>query len=124
MNFAAKQLLPSEHQIQCAYFDWVRIAYPHCKLIYAVPNGSSKSMPAALKFKREGLTPGMPDINIDIARGEYHGMRIEFKSRHGFVNDQQKFVHAQLADAGFWVVIARSTEEGIQATRAYLGEWR
>jgi len=115
---------PTEHEIQCAYFDWVRLQYPYCKLIYAVPNGSSKSMPAALKFKREGLTPGMPDVNIDIPRGDYHGMRIEFKSANGFVADTQKIAHQQLNDAGYWVVVCRTTEAAIEATKAYLGEWR
>lgn len=114
------KLLPSEHQIQSAYFDWVRKAYPGCKLIYAVPNGSNKSPVQRVKFQREGLTPGIPDVNIDVANATYHGARIEFKTHNGKVSVEQTKVMDQLRAHRYRVVVCRSVDEAIEFTSSYL----
>lgn len=111
----------SEHQIQAQYFDLVRLHMPGTKLIYAVPNGANKSPAARMKFKREGLTPGVPDVNIDIPRDIYHGMRIEFKSATGVCSDDQKDAHRQLLDAGYCVAVYRDAVEAWEITKKYLG---
>lgn len=119
-----KILSPSEHHIQSAYFSWVRLRYPGCKLIYAVPN-SSKLTDAGRVYKwQEGLTAGIPDVNIDISCGGYHGARIEFKRHDGRVTDEQLEAQRQLKDAGYWVIECRSTEEAIDATTSYLRSWQ
>ena len=110
----------TEHHIQSAYFDLVRLHMPGTKLIYAVPNGANKSPAARMKFKREGLTPGVPDVNIDIPRGGYHGMRIEFKSKDGQLSKDQRKAIDQLNDQGYWVVTMRDAIEAWEATRWYL----
>lgn len=124
-----RRIEPSEHQIQSAYFDWVRLAYPGCKLIYAVPNGGKRHIVTAMKMQREGVTPGMPDVNIDVPKisdtvSDYYGMRIEVKTKKGALNAAQKEAHIQLESVGIWVVVCRSTESMIEETKRYLGDWK
>jgi hypothetical protein len=117
-------LSPSEHVIQAAYFQWVRLRYPDLKLIYATPNAAKRSPQLARYMLAEGLTAGIPDVNIDIPRGDYAGARIEFKKRDGRVTPEQKEAQRQLAGAGYWVIECRSTEAAIDATKSYLGDWQ
>lgn len=115
------KLAPTEHQIQRAYFDLVRLHMPNTKLIYAVPNGAHKSMAQRVKFQREGLTPGVPDVSIDFARGGYHGMRIEFK-RNSYLHpsvEQQKALD-QLNEAGYFARVHCDAERAWQETQVYL----
>lgn len=114
----------SEHAIQSAYFEWVRLVYPGCKLIYAVPNAAKRGPALASWMKAEGLTAGMPDINIDIGRTGYHGMRIETKSFKGILTDEQKEAHEQLEKADYYVVVCRDTESMIEETKFYLRGWK
>lgn len=114
------KLLPTEHQIQSAYFDWVRMTYPDTKLIYAVPNGANKSPAQRMKFKREGLTPGIPDVNIDHPRGRYHGMRIEFKRPGERASPDQLEALQQLKEAGYHAFLCSSAEVAINETEKYL----
>ncbi len=118
------KLLPNEHQIQAAYFDWVRLTYPGCKLIYAVPNGANKSPAARMKFMREGQIPGMPDVNIDIQRQGRPGMRIEVKSAKGLLSKDQIEAIKQLDKAGYETWVCHSTDEMIRMTEIYLGDWK
>lgn len=124
----------SEHAIQAAYFQWVRLAYPGTKLIYAVPNAAKRGPALASWMKAEGLTAGIPDINIDIPRtppymafvptGGFHGMRIETKSIKGKLTDEQAEAHKQLQKAGYFVTVCRDTESMILQTKIYLGDWK
>jgi hypothetical protein len=100
----------------------VRLHYPGTKLIYAVPNGVNKSPAARAKFKREGLTPGMPDVNIDIPSAPWHGMRIEFKrpGEEKRTSAEQKEAHRQLTDAGYFVVVRSDAREAFNDTWRYL----
>jgi hypothetical protein len=95
-------LKPTEHQVQAAYFDLVRLHRPNCKLIYAVPNAAKRSYALARRMQREGLKSGSLDVNIDIPAGEYHGMRIEFKRDvKGELSDEQRETWDQLVAQGY-----------------------
>lgn len=113
----------SEHAIQSAYFDWVRLQYPGTKLIYANPNAAKRGPALAAWMKAEGLTAGIPDINIDVGRFGYHGMRIETKSIKGKLTNEQIEAHEQLEKADYWVVVCRDTDSMIEETKRYLKGW-
>lgn len=115
-----KKLRPLEHHIQAAYFDLVRLHMPGTKLIYAVPNGANKSPMARMKFKREGLTPGMPDVNIDIARRPWHGARIEFKRPGEKCSAEQDEAHRQLDNEGYLVIVHTDAIQAWNFTKKYL----
>lgn len=118
------KLLPSEHAIQAAIFDWWRAKYPDCKLLYAVPNGAHKSPAMRVKFQREGLTPGMPDINLDVPRDCFHGLRGEVKTVIGRYSEAQLIAAEQLSDAGYLVRTWRSVDTAIEDIEIYLGDWK
>jgi hypothetical protein len=72
----------SEHDEQVALFRWARMRedlYPELEMLYAVPNGGHRHKAVAAKLKAEGVKAGVLDVNLDIARGPYHGLRGEMK---------------------------------------------
>ena len=55
------KITPSEHQEQVYIFQWAELnknKYPELEMLFAIPNGSNKTITQALKFKREGLRSG------------------------------------------------------------------
>jgi hypothetical protein len=111
----------SEHMIQAMYFRRVRAKWPLTKLIYAVPNAAKRSYSLAAHMKGEGMTAGILDINIDIPRGGYHGMRIEFKrdAKMKFSEEQVKTV-AQLEAEGYLVELHWDDVAAFDSTLAYM----
>jgi len=105
----------SEHDNQVEFFLWVRTNELYNKkpeirdamgLCYAVPNGgmfpkrqNNKGQwwsPVAKKMKAEGMTEGIPDINLDFERSEQcgmHGLRIEMKYRAISLSDKLMVKH-------------------------------
>lgn len=102
----------SEHDNQVEFFLWVRAnelynRKPEIKaamgLCYAIPNGGSflrtKNKngkvwsPVAVKMIAEGLTNGIPDINLDRGISGFHGLRIEMKYRRVPLSDNLMIKH-------------------------------
>jgi hypothetical protein len=72
----------SEHDEQVALFQWketMQSRYPELAMLYAVPNGGHRHKVVAAKMKAEGVQAGVLDVNLDVARGPYHGLRGEMK---------------------------------------------
>jgi len=71
----------SEHQI--ALIQWWDHACRRWRAeprdLYAVPNGGRRGKREAAIMKGEGVRAGQPDLNLDVAVGSYHGLRIEMK---------------------------------------------
>jgi|SRR5579862_1903763 len=117
-----KEFIPKEYDEQVAIFDWAR----WCKLdgiemMYATLNGVRLPIGLARKMKRAGLCAGPPDINIDVARGGYHGFRCELKrEKYSAVSDIQAQWHDRLRAEGYKVVVARGANEAIQEIKNYL----
>jgi hypothetical protein len=83
---------------QKAFFFLVRLycdRWPELKSVYAVPNGGGlkggfdSNRGIILDLLECGLEPGAPDINVDVARHGFHGMRIEMKSVGGAPSKEQ-----------------------------------
>lgn len=55
--------------------------YPELGRLYiSVPNGVPLGRASAAQFIREGLTKGVADTLLLVARGGFHGLAIEFKT--------------------------------------------
>ncbi|WP_180853783.1 VRR-NUC domain-containing protein [Stenotrophomonas maltophilia] len=68
---------------QKALFDWVAAAsaqLPDLQYLMHVPNGGRRGKLEAARLKAQGVRAGYPDLVLDVARGEYHGLRIELKA--------------------------------------------
>ncbi len=110
----------SEHEIQASYFKMVRLQWPGCKTIYAIPNAAKRSPRLAAMMKAEGLTSGIPDVNIDHQRGSFIGMRIEFKKPGNTTTCEQDDAIAQLRDCGYLVLVHTDAEAAFNDTKDYL----
>ena len=135
----------SEHQEQTYFFNWVRRNIKFAKneelkkvmrLCYSVPNGIRSTQ--GQKAKMEGLTAGMPDINLDYPQKRdkdvyvcgfyktikdnvnYLGLRIEMKFGGNTLSEKQKEKKNLLEEAGFKVVVCYSAKEAIQVVIDYL----
>lgn len=109
---------------QTILFTWIDLQYPlESKLIYHVPNGGHRHKATAGKLKGQGVRAGMPDINVDIARGGYFGLRIEFKAtppNDADVSPKQRDALKLLNDRGYLAIVCRGVHDAQEQIRAYL----
>lgn len=130
---------------------WLNMQYP--KLLWN-HNPSGAKMPkkkiggrwvstVAVRMKKMGSRPGIPDIMVYRARTvphalvtqgdkkfkvcEYIGLAIELKviypsGKKGVVSDEQKKVLSQLQIEGWKCVVCYSFDEVVKITKWYLGE--
>ena len=104
-----KIILPTEQQEQFVAVAWLR---KNNVLFYHVPNGGRRDYLEAAKFKRLGVSAGVPDLCLPLARKGYHGLYIELKRQKGGVVsvEQQEWVD-WLNDNGFYARVAKGFEE-------------
>ena len=79
----AAPLNVSESVHQMNLFRWAEYAkggVPELRWLHSIPNGGYRTKATAGKMKGEGQKPGVPDIFLDVARGGFHGLRIELKT--------------------------------------------
>ena len=111
-------MIPTEHDEQVRvveYCDWMKIP------IFAIPNGSNKSVQQRMKFKREGLRSGCPDLFIPVSKGGMHGLFVEMKRVKGSVTSQEQIAwHKLLIDQGYCVVIAKGADVAIEYISSYI----
>lgn len=86
-------------------------------LFCAVPNGGLRQKFSAVRLKREGVVPGVPDLLIFTlppeVPGGTRGVAIEMKTKRGRVSEEQKAFHALLRSAGWLVFVCRGSEEAL-----------
>ena len=118
--------VPSESVEQQNLFRWAAVSaaarWPkEMRMLYHVPNEGKRSQANGARLKSEGLRAGVPDINLDVARGEYHGLRIEMKRRRGErVSPEQAAWLEALREQGYAAIVARGWEEAADAIEKYL----
>lgn len=88
---------------------------------YAVPNGGWRTMAEAVKFKRSGVKPGVPDLCMPFPSGAYHGLYIELKRViGGSVSKFQKEWIDYLNSVGYYATICKGFEEAKKVVEWYL----
>ena len=61
-------------------FEKEKLIEPLLGRVHSVPNGGGKLPPAtAGRLKGEGLRSGVFDLNLDVPRGGFHGLKVELK---------------------------------------------
>jgi hypothetical protein len=88
--------------------------------MYAVPNGSNRSMAHALYMKREGLKSGVPDICLPVAKGGYHGLYIEMKRKPNKSTPEQDAWATALMERGYYHALCWNFEEAKEQILGYL----
>ena len=84
--------------------------YPLLKWLYHVPNGGWRGQRAGLRLKRAGVKPGVPDLQLDIGRGGYLGLRLEMKKSNASPSDvspEQRAWHTFLREQGYCVAVCK-----------------
>jgi hypothetical protein len=112
----------SESLTQTWFIKWTWInyrKYPELRLGFAVPNGAwTKNIMMAMKLKREGMRPGVPDWMLPVRSRQYIGLAIEFKYGKNKLTKEQTIYQALLREQGWqvetcwdWKVAAGIVEE-------------
>jgi hypothetical protein len=114
-----------ESKMQTAFIDWtlepvILKLYPELFDVYAIPNGTNSSHIAAAKAKREGLKPGVLDVHLPHARGEFIGWWCEFKYGENNLTKNQRLRAERLHQAGHAVTAHGTLEAAQTSVIAYL----
>ncbi len=113
--------MKSEAKIQSEIFQKVWNNYPEIrKLLFHIPNGGSRHIAEAIKFKSMGVIAGIPDMFLAIPRGGYHGFFIELKNEKGKIDKKQIEIHNKLRGQGYKVEVFDSPEECYLEIQKYL----
>lgn len=119
-----KNQSPPEAWEQEQFFRWVyanQIKHPELQLCNASMNGVKVTPSLAAKMKAQGLRKGWPDIDLPVARGAHHGLRIELKRvKGGSVSGDQKRIHELLREQGYRVEVCKGWREAVVAVETYL----
>ena len=113
--------------------DWAEVnagKWPELRLLHAVPNGGSRSSAKdrrgtrysteAQRLSAEGLKPGVPDLDLPVARRGFHGLRLEMKGIDGNVSTVQMWWIRELAGQGYLAVVKYCADEAITTIKWYL----
>ena len=68
----------------------------------------------------EGMLRGAMDLNLPVARGGYHGLRIEMKFGRNKMTDEQEWYAGRLREEGWRVVTCWSWTTAMELIVAYL----
>jgi VRR-NUC domain len=112
-------LIPSEDKEQIALATWLT---KQGIIFYAVPNGGRRNLREAVKLKRMGVSPGVPDICIPIPSGDYHGCYLELKrQKGGRLSPEQAGWLQYLRNQNYYADMAEGFEEAKKIVLYYLG---
>lgn len=88
-----------------------------------VPNGGKRKYVTAAILKALGVRSGYPDYLLDMARGGYHGLRIELKAprpHNAAVTDSQSEWLEHLAREGYACLVACGWDDARRGIEMYL----
>lgn len=115
------KICPSEQQEQFVLVHWLRlknIKHHHS------PNGGSRNIIEATKFKRLGTSAGFPDVIIPYKNDSkgYGSLYIELKRfKGGVTSPEQKEWLEWLNSHGHLAVVCKGADEAIKIITEYLG---
>jgi hypothetical protein len=113
----------TEEGEQRCLFDWVGLAQrqrPELRMLFAVPNGGARHKAVAAKLKAGGVRAGVPDLNLAVARGGFHGLFIEMKVGKNTPSKDQRWWIAKLREAGYRVEVCYGFEAARDVILDYL----
>ena len=109
--------------MQSACVRWFRLQYPKLARLYiSVPNGVPLGRASAAQFIREGLTKGVADTLLLVARGGWHGLAIEMKTPTGRQSESQRAWQRAVEGQGYRYAVCRSVEGFIEMVEGYLAD--
>lgn len=121
-RFCADNMNSYESEQYCIDMYGEDDAIPPLALMYAIPNGGKRDIRTAVKLKATGVKKGVPDINLDVPVGRYHGLRIELKKpKLGKISKEQSEFMERLQQQGFRCEVCYGWLEARDVIVNYLG---
>lgn len=116
---SARQLIPSEDEEQRFLLEWMAMFLRDGCVYWHTPNGGSRNIVEATKFKKLGVMPGIPDVFIFRA-GMLHAIELKRAKRSkSKLTHEQVEMHWRLAKQGALVAVCYGADEAIKQ----LNEW-
>lgn len=125
---------PARHEesgLQRECVRWFRREHPDLALLLnSVPNGARVRQAQARVLLAEGLTKGVADLELNIARGAWHGLKIEMKRewqdagghrRRSYQTPEQREWQAAVEAQGYRYEVIRTREQFVDLITEYLG---
>ena len=118
-------MTPTEHQIQSAFFDYVRVKRNsdwRYELVIAIPNGGMRNKAVAGKMWAEGVTAGAPDVLCLFPAHGHCGLCLEFKTPKGKQSEAQKRFENYVHTAGYMYSVVRDAEAAIKLVERWFSK--
>lgn len=110
-----------ESKIQSSCVRWFRYQYrQYSKMLFAIPNGGSRSKSEATRFKAEGVVAGVADLCLAVPRGWYGALYIEMKQKGNYQQPNQKEWQKICEESGNKYVVCKSIDEFMREVNAYM----
>lgn len=118
------QAKPSdEFTLQCACITWLKNSWPTLQSKFTATVGGARLANGPKSYKKlevMGYLKGVPDVLIFSARGPYHGLCVEFKTRTGKCQPNQIEVHRALREENYLVCVIRDHIDFRDLVNAYM----
>ena len=117
---------PLEADEQATLFEVIegaKLVYPELCMVFHVPNEGKRSRYTGASLKKQGLRSGVPDIYLDVPRGEWHGLRIELKRRKAYrISETQREWIQDYYRYGYAAAVCFGWEEAWELIVAYINK--
>lgn len=100
--------------IQCCRKD------PRLQYLFHIPNENSAGIKWGIRNRQLGVKSGVPDLMLPIPAGQYHGLFIEMKTKHGKTSENQDRWLKALNAFGYQAVVCHGWEEAKKCLEDYL----
>lgn len=109
----------SEDELQIACLNWFNAVFQgnNQRKIHHSPNGGSRNVIEAAKFKRMGVRPGFPDLWVSLGQGRTGYIELKF-GKNGLTDKQKEYRDFLLSEGHQWA-LCRTVDEFI----ATLKQW-
>jgi len=118
-----------EHEEQVLIFQWAHgtkhlagaiLLYHDLELLHAIPQQARRTEAGYIWMHREGVRPGVPDINLPVPRGEYIGLWIELKAGKNKTTTDQDWWLEKLKERGHSTHVCYGANAAINTITWYL----
>jgi hypothetical protein len=118
------QKVLTEDQEQITLMSWAHsVKFGNGRLsdyLIHIPNGGSRNIIEAAKFKKMGVKAGVPDLQLLVPNGLIHGLWIELKSKIGKLQPSQRLMMQRLEEQGYLCKVCFGADEAINEIKKYL----
>lgn len=117
---------PRQHEDADCKALWAWIQYDSLlrEYLYHIPNGGSRNVAEAAKFKSMGVRAGVSDYHLPLPRGRYHGLWIEMKAtppNDADVTKEQKKWQTMMRANGYAAYVCLGWLQANRVLKWYLG---